>query len=179
MIEVIRSELSQFEARLRGKIRDMQLVPITVAPEVSICPKCFKEMKVQKTYPRFLITKKYGNVRVRLIILECKYGCKNSEGSPVTCHSEIISRIVPKGANIGYDVEVHVGVQRYIHHRQREEIQEETSLEEIKLELITYIFEIRKAKIAYWLDPNKYPGEAIYQTGEPQRGKLLDSVLNN
>jgi hypothetical protein len=125
MIEVIRSELSQFEARLRGKIRDMQLVPITVAPEVSICPKCFKEMKVQKTYPRFLITKKYGNVRVRLIILECKYGCKNSDGSPVTRRSEIISRIVPKGANIGYDVEVHVGVQRYIHYRQREEIQEE------------------------------------------------------
>ena len=82
-------------------------------------------MKVQKTYPRSLITKKYGNIHARIKILTCKHGCKNPDGSPVTRRPEIISLIVPKGGTIGYDVEVHVGIQRYLNHRQREEIQKE------------------------------------------------------
>jgi len=125
MIEVVRSELSQLEATYRAKMRDMQKVPITIAPEESTCPRCIEEMKVQKSYHRSVVTLKYGNVHARIITLECKYECKNPDGSTVTRRPEIISRIVPKGANIAYDVEVKIGLQRYLYHRQREEIQEE------------------------------------------------------
>jgi hypothetical protein len=40
----------------------------------------------------------------------------------VTRRSEDLSRLVAPGATYGYDLEVHIGLERYLHHRQREEI---------------------------------------------------------
>ncbi|MDI6814297.1 MAG: hypothetical protein QMD10_12285, partial [Desulfitobacteriaceae bacterium] len=45
-----------------------------------------------------------------------------SLGQLVTRRSEALQQIVPVGANYGYDIEVLVGLERFVHHRQREEI---------------------------------------------------------
>jgi len=86
-------------------------------------PQCFSKMRVQKTQPRRSIkTLKYGQIFVRVVTLICRKGCRGSDGSFFKRQSDILSGLVPKRSNIGYDVEVFVGLQRYLHHKQRQEI---------------------------------------------------------
>ncbi len=97
---------------------------ITIRPEQTTCPQCIKEMGVRNSYLRNLITEKYGIVSARVITLKCNEGCQTADGSTVFRHPEILSRIVPKHASISYDIEVEVGLQRYLQCNQREEVRE-------------------------------------------------------
>ncbi|MCP4365584.1 MAG: hypothetical protein GY800_09850, partial [Planctomycetes bacterium] len=124
MIDVLRKELSRLQYECGRKARDMNGVVMTIRPEETTCPQCLEEMGVRNSYPRKLITAKYGNVSARVITLQCNEGCQTVDGSTVSRHPEIISRIVPKRASIAYDVEVEVGLQRYLHRSQREEVRE-------------------------------------------------------
>lgn len=122
MIDVLRKELSGLQSECGRKARDMKDVVVTVRPEKSTCPQCQEEMEVQKSHPRKLITVKYGNVLTSVITLKCKEGCRTLVGSAILRRPNIISRTVPKRSSIGYDIEVEVGLQRYLHFKQREEI---------------------------------------------------------
>jgi hypothetical protein len=124
MIDVLRNELSRLQSECGRKVRDIKGVVITIRPEETICPQCMKEMGVRNSYPRKLTTIKYGNVSARVITLKCNEGCQTLDGSKVLRHPNIISCIVPKRASIAYDIEVDVGLQRYLHYRQREEIRD-------------------------------------------------------
>ncbi len=124
MIDVLRKKLSRLQYECGRKARDMNGVVMTIRPEETTCPQCLEEMGVRNSYPRKLITAKYGNVSARVITLQCNEGCQTVDGSTVSRHPEIISRIVPKRASIAYDVEVEVGLQRYLHRSQREEVRE-------------------------------------------------------
>lgn len=123
MIEIVRGQLHHMEAEYRRNIEDISVDNIYLEPEKSFCPQCFRTMKILKTYHRFLFTIKYGGVDLRVKILGCKFGCTNADGKMVTRYPEALYRIVPKGSNFSYDVEVFVGIERYLRHRQREEIQ--------------------------------------------------------
>ena len=107
----------------RRKIGDTISAMVTLEPEESFCPKCLGDMKIQKTRARHIATIKYGCIDLRILTLVCKAGCINADGRFVTRHPEALYRLVPKGSNFSYDVEVFVGIERYLHHRQREEIQ--------------------------------------------------------
>jgi len=115
MIDVLRKELSCLQSECGRKIRDIKGTVITIRPEETICPQCMKKMGVRNSYTRKLTTIKYGNVSTRVITLKCNKGCLALDGSTVLRHPDIIYSIVPKRASIAYDIEVEVGLQRYLH----------------------------------------------------------------
>ncbi len=112
--------------RLQKQIIDSCIVSgvnIKTYPKNIICSKCNNQMVVQKTFPRNIVTIKTGHITVRETELGCNTHCKYPSGKLITQRSEDLTRIVAPGKKFGYDVEVYVGMQRYIHHKQREEIQ--------------------------------------------------------
>ncbi|MFV1989077.1 MAG: hypothetical protein ACC682_17535, partial [Gemmatimonadota bacterium] len=52
----------------------------------------------------------------------CRAGCTYEDGTLVRRRSEDLAEVVPPGGVFGYDVIVHVGLERFLFHRQREEI---------------------------------------------------------
>jgi len=117
------------EVEYRRKIEDTKSGMATLAPEESFCPKCFDDMKIQKTRHRYIATIKYGCIDLRILTLVCKAGCLNADGTLVIRNPEALNRLVPKGSNFSYDIEVFVGIERYSHNRQREEIQNKLKIE--------------------------------------------------
>jgi hypothetical protein len=123
LIEILKTKLQKMEAGYRRKIVDTRSGMVTLGPEESFCPKCFDDMKIQKSRPRYIATIKYGCIDLRILTLVCKAGCLNADGTLVTRNPQALYKLVPKGSNFSYDIEVFVGIERYSHHRQREEIQ--------------------------------------------------------
>lgn len=78
-------------------------------------------MDVQKTLQRKAITLAHGPFRVREIVLVCAARCKEY-GALVTQRSAALAELIPPRSIVGYDVMVHVGLERFVYHRQREEI---------------------------------------------------------
>lgn len=98
-------------------------VVIAVGAEECPCPQCSGGTKVQKTKQRGVATLYHGPFVARETVRVCKDGCRHPSGHLVTVRSEALAQQVASGAKYGYDIEVHVGLERFIHHRQREEIQ--------------------------------------------------------
>jgi hypothetical protein len=79
-------------------------------------------MGVQKTVRRHAITLEHGAFQAHETVHFCKAGCRHPSGALVTRRAESLAGLVPSGGAFGYDVMVHVGLERYLQHRQREEI---------------------------------------------------------
>jgi len=54
----------------------------------------------------------------------CLAGCRQPSGSKVTRRAACLADSLPPGQTVGYDVMVLAGLQRFVHHRQREEVRE-------------------------------------------------------
>ena len=80
-------------------------------------------MRVQKTGPRTGLTLSHGAFEARETIHACLDKCRWPSGALVTRRAACLSKELPPGSNVGYDVMVFVGFERFLHHRQREEIQ--------------------------------------------------------
>ena len=111
------------ELGYRRKIEDNRIGMVTLEPEGSFCPKCFGDMKIQKTRSRYIATIKYGCIDLRILTLACKAGCLNTDRTLITRNPQALNRLVPRGSNFSYDIEAFVGIERYSHFQQREEIQ--------------------------------------------------------
>lgn len=85
------------------------------------CPRCGGPMGVQKTVKRNAVTLAHGGLCIHETVWVCNSGCSVS-GLRVTSKSASLARILPPRSTIGYDVMVHIGLERFVHHRQREEI---------------------------------------------------------
>lgn len=70
-------------------------------------------------------TLEHGSFVAKETVRVCATRCTHPNGKLVTRRSGELARQVAPGAIYGYDVEVYVGLQRYLHHRQRQEIQGE------------------------------------------------------
>jgi len=88
------------------------------------CAVCGKLMVVEKTVPRHISTMALGNVDVMEYVEVCPDKCKTPVGTLYRERSPDLAALVAKGANYGYDIEVYIGLQRFIHHRQRLEIKD-------------------------------------------------------
>ncbi|HXV64397.1 MAG TPA: hypothetical protein VEK15_27105, partial [Vicinamibacteria bacterium] len=86
------------------------------------CPSCLGPTLVQKSVPRNVVTLEHGSFIAYETVRVCAARCRNPSGALVTLRSESYSRRAPPGSIFGYDVEVFVGLERFVHHRQREEI---------------------------------------------------------
>ncbi len=78
-------------------------------------------MNMQKTVRRHGATLSHGTFYVRETVRICGAGCRQ-EGSPVACRPEALNALIPPGGVVGYDVMTYVGMERFVRHRQREEI---------------------------------------------------------
>ena len=78
-------------------------------------------MHVQKTLQRRAVTLAHGPFRVREAVYVCGRRCKR-QGSIVTRRDPALAELIPPKSTVGYDVMVYVGIERFVSHRQREEI---------------------------------------------------------
>lgn len=97
-------------------------ITVNVEAKRELCCMCGSPMKVQKTIRRAIVTLQHGCFNTHERVLFCPAGCRYPNGTLVTRRAESMNDLVPIGANYGYDLEVFIGMERFIRHRQREEI---------------------------------------------------------
>jgi hypothetical protein len=78
-------------------------------------------MGVEKTVARGGKTLAHGSVQISETVHHCLAGCRK-DGKRVTRRSSDLAQLIPPRGVVGYDVMVHVGLQRFLEFRQREEI---------------------------------------------------------
>jgi len=98
-------------------------VMVTFEETEKECPFCQGPTRVLKTVSRSGVTLQHGSFRTRETVRVCLGACKK-QGSPVLQHSPTLAELLPPRSTVGYDVMVQIGLERFIHHRQREEIRE-------------------------------------------------------
>lgn len=97
-------------------------VLISVCDEPGKCPICGGAWHVQKTFPRHGKTITHGQFEIHETVHVCAARCRHESGALVTRRAHSLADHIIPGRVIGYDVMVFVGLQRFLHHRQREEI---------------------------------------------------------
>ncbi len=80
-------------------------------------------MHVQKTVPHQGKTLTHGDFNACATVHVCAARCYHANGALVTRSAQALQASLLPRRSIGYDVMVFVGLKRYLHHRQREEIQ--------------------------------------------------------
>lgn len=123
----MREEISRREAEAREHALATGGALVEIADCPRNCPVCLGPTVVQKSTRRHVVTLAYGPFVARETIRVCRAGCTYPSGALVTVRAESLSRLVGAGVTFGYDVEVFVGIERFVHHRQRDEIREELS----------------------------------------------------
>ncbi len=79
-------------------------------------------MRVQKTFRHGGRTIEHGTFEVRETVWECAVKCHHPSGALVTQRAESLAKRIMPNRVVGYDVMVFVGLERFTHRRQREEI---------------------------------------------------------
>ena len=93
------------------------------------CPACGSPMRVQKTGERGGVTMAHGRVRIGVKVWVCAAEC----GADSARSSTDLSAIFPARATFGFDVIVRVGLERFVHYRQRDEIRGALAAEGVEL----------------------------------------------
>jgi hypothetical protein len=78
------------------------------------CSVCGDPTRVRKTWERTGVTLIHGSFRLRQTVRVC--GCPGSK------HTGALTSLIPPRSVVGYDVMTYVGLERFVGHRQREEI---------------------------------------------------------
>jgi hypothetical protein len=81
-------------------------------------------MEVQKTVESNGNTLAHGAFRARETVHACAARCRWGNGALVTRRAQGLRESILPNRSMGYDVMVFVGVERYLNHRQREEVQD-------------------------------------------------------
>ena len=87
------------------------------------CEICQGRMLVRRSYTHQGRTLAHGMFDVTETFWVCADGCLHPSGRQVVQRAESVARTLMAGSSIGYDVLVFIGLGRYLHQRQREEIQ--------------------------------------------------------
>ena len=103
---------------------DSSGVLISICEDPGKCPICQGQWHVQKTTPHHGRTISHGQFEIRETIHVCANRCRLDSGKLVTRRANSLARHILPGKTVGYDVMTLVGLQRFVHHRQREEIRE-------------------------------------------------------
>lgn len=96
--------------------------PVFVNEPAGPCSRCGGPMVVQKTVRRRGVTLEHGAFTVIETVHACRDGCREPSGERVTRRASTLAERMAPGRVVGFDVMVWVGLQRFVAHRQREEI---------------------------------------------------------
>ncbi len=106
----------------RQQIQRTSGVLVSVCDDPGQCPVCGGPWHVRKTIFHHGKTIAHGQFEIRETVHVCAASCKYDTGVPVTRRAlSLCNHIIP-GRIVGYDVMSFIGLQRFLHHRQREEI---------------------------------------------------------
>ena len=119
-------QLIEYKLRLRS-------IVVRIEAEEAHCPMCDSILTVQKTTFGGIVTDEHGTLNAWWPTLACPNRCTNKDGSRFTKRSEKLCNLVKKNHKYGYDLEVAVGIRRYLKHMQINEIREELEAEGIKM----------------------------------------------
>jgi hypothetical protein len=78
---------------------------------------------VQKTFEHNVATDEHGAFRANETVYVCRDGCRPPDRAHAIYRAEALATRVPPRKKAGYDVIVRVGLERFVHYRQRDEIQ--------------------------------------------------------
>ena len=133
---------------------------IRVVPEATTCQVCGGKLHVYKTELRTVITLEYGTLRIQDVIRHCPRGClwQDGERREKLYRSESLAALVAPGHIYGFDVLAKVGVLRFLHCRQRQEIQAEigrvlkrpvpeSTVGDITRQFVDFIRELHELKV--------------------------------
>jgi hypothetical protein len=112
----VRALSADWATRLRAT--DGVLVTAEPPAPAGTCVGCSGPMRVQKTRVRAGVTMAHGHVRIGVRVCVCRAGCTAEN----TRRATDLSAVFPARATFGYDVMVRVGLERFVHYRQRDEI---------------------------------------------------------
>ena len=123
-LAALRTLLHQHQAENSRRMLSTAGALVHVDTEDAACSRCSGPTKVQKSTPRSIATLEHGPFLALETVRVCAGRCRRPDGGPWTMRCQSLSRRVAPGNIDGYDVEVYVGRQRHIDHRQREEVRE-------------------------------------------------------
>jgi hypothetical protein len=119
--------LRELCAEGQSRLRSTHGVLVELAPEKGPCRTCGEAMQVQKTWVRGGVCLSLGSVQIRQTVRVCTHGC------PRETKAASLATLFPPRATVGYDVMVRVGLERFVHHRQRDEIRAMLAAEGVEL----------------------------------------------
>lgn len=122
MLESLRKLLGSVNDRSRKQMLSTSGVLVSVCDDPGQCPICGGAWHIQKTVPHHGKTITHGQFEARETVHVCGARCCHESGSLVTRRALSLAEHIIPGRVVGYDVMVFVGLQRFLHHRQREEI---------------------------------------------------------
>jgi hypothetical protein len=121
----VRLQLNRVEEDWRHRIFGAAGIRAELEPSERPCHRCGGPTEVQKSVEHRVVTLEHGDFIAHETIHVCKARCRKPSGELVTGRSEALLLRVSPGKVHGYDLEVHFGIERFLHHRQREEIRSE------------------------------------------------------
>lgn len=150
------------------------------------CSLCGGPVRVQKTFEHTVATDEHGTFRANETVYVCKGGCRPHNRLHAIHRSDALASRVPPKKKAGYDVMVRVGLARFVHYRQREEIRASLAADGISLStgtisdlgrtFLMYLERLHLARApvlrAAMEADGGYPAH-VDATGEQGRGTLL------
>jgi hypothetical protein len=120
----LKSLVRALRDRCGQRVLGLSKVQVVVREEPGACPLCGGPMQVQKSIPRQGCTLDHGTFLARETVHACPAGRHEPGGALVIRRARALRESLIPGRSVGYDVMVLVGMERYLRHRQREEIRE-------------------------------------------------------
>ena len=117
----MRQQLRCLQEDLHKKFLATGGVRVSICEE-GHCPVCAGPMRVLKTVCRPVQTLEHGAFQLREVVHVCAAGCRRPEGGLVWQRASSVAELIMPGRSVGYDVMVWIGLERFLHHRQREEM---------------------------------------------------------
>ena len=122
LLEMLRSKINELDALISKSKVCMADTRLDMDTYGATCTLCGVRMIVQKTVTRKAVTLLHNRFQAREWVLVCPKGCRNPNGTRAAMRDRNLALLLPAGSNYGYDIEVFVGIERYVRFRQREEI---------------------------------------------------------
>ncbi len=175
------------EQRCHHQVHGLRGVRVAACEQPEPCSVCGGPLHVQKTFVHTAMTLVHGTFRVRETVHVCAAKCRHSGGALVTRRAVSLREHLIPGCLVGYDVMVYVGLERFLHHRQREEIRDALEREHgialstgeissLAVRFLQYLEALHRARAepirAAFAEDGGWPLH-VDATGEDGRGTLL------